>query len=239
MILTGVGVAVTLLIIAAADGASLTFELGWRTIFEPSAALLLPLTQLLVVAALAVRGHLVDPANDPIGSAGRFAALLVLGHAVGMGIGLSQYDGDMVQAELVTALLAGIGLAIAGFAWIVGVMVDRVRPPGAWHRYGVPLLFGLGSGMVLLLTQVDSNSTFYVIFRGGGDNVPDLGRYLGFTVGAAIVPIVTVVVAALIARSAGARGAGTGARRVVTAASALALVVAGVTVTAQAANLLS
>jgi hypothetical protein len=122
---------------------------------------------------------------------------------------------------------------------IVSVLVDRVEPPGRWHRYGVPLLFGAGSGTALLVTQVDPfNIAFFMIFRSSESPALDLGRYLGFTAGAAAILIVATGAAALLVRALKPRGAGTVARRVASAAAAVALVVAGVAAATGAADYL-
>jgi len=198
------------------------------------------IAQILVVVALAVRGHLVDPPGDPIGSAGRFVALLVLGHGVGTGIGLSRYAGDWYEDELALALVGGLGLAIGGVAMVVGVLVDRPRPAGGWHRYGVPSMLGLGSGMAVLVVHAESgNVPFYGIFVSSDGPGLDLSRYLGFIVGVMALVIPAVVAAALVARTPAVRGAGPALRRTADAIAAVALTGTGIAVAAAAANLLS
>jgi hypothetical protein len=224
------------LIIAAVEGAPDAAEVGFDTAFGYPSALLL-IAQILLVAAIAVRGHLVDPPGDPIGSAGRFVGLMVLGHGVGMGIGLSRYEGDWYQEELSLALVGGIGLAIGGVVMVAGVLVDRPQPPGGWHRYGVPLILGVGSGLAGLVDQAESgNSAFYDIFFSSDGPARDLSRYLAFTVGLLGILIAAVVAAALIARTPAVRGGGSVLRRSASGLAAVALTIAGVAITAAAAE---
>jgi hypothetical protein len=233
------GSLLAVLIILAVEGAADAFEIGFDTAFGYPSALLL-IAQILLVAALAVRGHLVDPPGDPIGSAGRFVGLVVLGHGIGMGIGLSRYAGDWYEEELALAMVGGIGLAIGGVATVVGVLVDRSRPAGGWHRYGVPLVLGLGSGLAGLVDQAESgNVAFYEIFSSSDSPALDLSRYLGFTVGLLGLPILAVVAAALIGRTPAVRGAGSALRRTASALAAMALTIAGVAIAAAAAESLS
>jgi hypothetical protein len=237
-ILTAAGVLVAVLVVLATDAAPEAFKLGLTTVLVVPAIPLLS-AQVLLVAGLALRGHLVDPPHDPIGSAGRFAALAVAGHAVGMGLGLSRYDGDWIHDELVLAVLGGLGLAIGGVAVAVGVLVDRNRPPGAWQRYGVPTLLGLGSGLALLVSQAEpDNPVFYLVFESDEGPARDLRRYLGFTAGALAILIVATVAAALLGQAAAVRNAGPAVRRTVTLAAAGALLLGGLVVAGLAASLL-
>jgi hypothetical protein len=232
-------VLVAVLMVLATDAAPEAFRLGLTTVLTLPALPLLS-AQVLLVAGLAVRGHLVDPPHDPIGSAGRFVALAVAGHAVGMGLGLSRYDGDWIEEELTLAMLGGLGLAIGGVGVAVGVLLDRNRPPGAWQRYGVPTLLGLGSGLALLLSQAEPyNPAFYLVFRSDEGPVRDLSRYLGFTVGALAILIVATVAAALLGGTAAVRNAGPTVRRTVNLAAAGALLLGGLVVVVLAASLLS
>jgi hypothetical protein len=237
-ILAGVGFLVAALYMLATDGGPEAFALGLRTAFRYPAVLVM-LAQILVVVGLAVRGHLVPPEREPIWSAGRLLVLLVIGHAIGMGIGLSQYDGDLQEAELTVATIGGVGLAIGGIAMMVGVLVGRNPAPGGWQRFGLPLLLGLGSGMALLVTQIDPyNEMFYLVFDSSEGPGKDLGRYLGFNAGVLALLAVATVVAALVARRPAVRAAGPSAWRAVNVAGAAALFVGGVATVIAAANLL-
>jgi hypothetical protein len=195
---------------------------------------------MLVAAVLTVRGQLADPVGDPIGSAGRFVGLVMLGHGVGMGFGLSQYAGDWVETELGLAIAAGIGFTVGGVGVLTGVLADRRHPPGWWHRYGVPVSLGLGSGMAVLVSQVEPyNPAFFLVFRSSDAPAVDFGRYLGFTAGATTVLMLATVAAALAARAPALQAAGPVPRRAVGILAAAALVCAGVAVAGAAAQLLA
>ena len=238
-IVAGVGFLVAVLYVLATDSGPDAFDLGVSTVLRFPATMVM-IAQILVVAGLALRGHLVPADGEPIASAGRFLLLLVIGHGVGMGIGLSQYDGDLQEAELIVATIGGVGLAIGGIAMIVGVLVGRSSAPGGWQRFGLPLALGLGSGMALLVTQIDPyNEMFYHVFNSGDGPGKDLGRYLGFIAGVLALVIVATVVAALVASRRAARGASPTAWRAINVAAAAALLVGGVATAIAAANLLS
>jgi hypothetical protein len=231
-LLAGTALVVGLLVIVATEGAPDAFEIGLNTPFAYPALLLLLPAQVLLVASVAARGQLAAPgsAAGAFAAAVRFTALVIAGHAVGMGVGLARYSGgDWDADELLLAAFGGAGFIVGGIGLVIAALVDRQRRViGPWHRYGVPGLLGLGSGLVVLATQpAASNEVFYTTFWSSSGPVADLSRYFAYTAAATLFVGIAALVSALVAAARPAPSPSV--QRWLQVAAATAFVIAGIT----------